>query len=194
MGLFKSNYYRIAENTTKYYLELTRKYSQQIDNEVTALATAGTLDAQRYVISNKSSISVSELMTMALGAVVGKESVAEKVRLTYFEENYYKAQRKGKGSFLETPVIGADPLTDFILSLEVRIFEIDNPRIDSADIITACSRKIPTILEAIQKTKAKYIGEWRISRSTVPFLFFPRFKTYREKLGIIEKGSAEKCN
>ena len=176
MSIFKSNYYRIAENTTKYYLELTRKFSTQIDNEATALATAGILDARRYVFSNKPSISASELMSMALEAVVGQESVAQMIRQAYFEENLYKARKKGWANLLEMPAVEADPLTDFILALEVKIFEIDNPRIDSTDIMIACSMKIPTILEAIQKTKVKYIGEGAISKNTVSFLFFQRFK------------------
>ena len=40
---FKSNFVRIAENTTKYYLELTRNYSNRFDDKVALLTTAGVL-------------------------------------------------------------------------------------------------------------------------------------------------------
>lgn len=43
------NFTLIATNTTKYYLELTRDYSDRFSDEASLLATAGVLDAQNYV-------------------------------------------------------------------------------------------------------------------------------------------------
>ena len=45
LGLFKSNFTRIAENTTKYYLELIRNYSNKFDDEVTLSWRLNAADA-----------------------------------------------------------------------------------------------------------------------------------------------------
>ena len=79
MGLFqqmvkalsKNNYALIAENTTKYYLELTRNYSNRFDDEVTLLTTTGVLGAQTYVFI-ESSIDIDTISHIARD-VVSKE-------------------------------------------------------------------------------------------------------------------------
>ncbi|GAJ07431.1 unnamed protein product, partial [marine sediment metagenome] len=69
-ALFKNNYALIAENTTKYYLELTRNYRNRFDDEVALLATAGILDAGIYV--SEGSIDIDTISHIARD-VVSKE-------------------------------------------------------------------------------------------------------------------------
>ena len=38
MAIFKSNFTKIAENTTKYYLELKNRYYNKFENEISLLA------------------------------------------------------------------------------------------------------------------------------------------------------------
>ena len=40
---FKSNYTLIAENTTKYYVELTKNHKDRFSDEASLLATAGAI-------------------------------------------------------------------------------------------------------------------------------------------------------
>ena len=72
LGLFKSNFTRIAENTTKYYLELTRNYGNRFDDEVALLTTVGALDAQTYVFV-EGSIDLDTISYIAKQAVSKEE-------------------------------------------------------------------------------------------------------------------------
>ena len=45
----ESNFTFVAENTAKYYLELSKNYSTRFNNEASLLATAGILDAKVYI-------------------------------------------------------------------------------------------------------------------------------------------------
>lgn len=49
----ESNFTLIAENTTKYYLELRKNYKDRFNDEVSLLATAGILDAQFYIFGDQ---------------------------------------------------------------------------------------------------------------------------------------------
>jgi hypothetical protein len=71
----ESNFTLIAENTTKYYLELTKNYKNRINNEVFLLATAGILDAQFYIFMEKT-INPAEIIDIAKKAVSsGKDAL-----------------------------------------------------------------------------------------------------------------------
>ena len=43
---FKSNFSLVAENTTKYYMELKTRFKGRFPDDASLLATAGILDAQ----------------------------------------------------------------------------------------------------------------------------------------------------
>jgi len=60
----ESNFTLIAENTTKFYLELTKNYKNRFNNEVFLLATAGILDAQFYIFMDKT-INPAEIIDIA---------------------------------------------------------------------------------------------------------------------------------
>jgi len=71
----ESNSTLIAENTTKYYLELTKNYKNRFNNEVFLLATAGILDAQFYIFMDKT-INPAEIIDIAKKAVSsGKDAL-----------------------------------------------------------------------------------------------------------------------
>ncbi|MBU4293915.1 MAG: zinc ribbon domain-containing protein [Actinobacteria bacterium] len=71
----ESNFTLIAENTTKYYLELTKNYKNRFNNEVFLLATAGILDAQFYIFMDKT-INPAEIIDIAKKAVSsGKDAL-----------------------------------------------------------------------------------------------------------------------
>ena len=68
----ESNFTLIAENTTKYYLELTKSYKNRFKDEVFLLATAGILDAQFYIFIDQT-INPQEIIDIAQKSVSSKE-------------------------------------------------------------------------------------------------------------------------
>jgi hypothetical protein len=73
----ENNFILIAMNTTKYYLELTRNYSNRFSNESTILATAGLLDAQFYVVI-QGIMNLSEILDIAKkSALLGEEALID---------------------------------------------------------------------------------------------------------------------
>ncbi|MDD5689758.1 MAG: zinc ribbon domain-containing protein [Caldisericia bacterium] len=71
----ENNFTLIAENTTKYYLELAKNHKGRVANEVALLATAGMLDAQIYFFIDRT-ISTEEIIDIAKKAIsVGGDSL-----------------------------------------------------------------------------------------------------------------------
>lgn len=175
------------------YLELTRKYNDRFGSEISLLATAGVLDAQWYVFARNPQISVSEIIRKARDATSGGDFVAVTVRHVRFAKRHedLKKGRTTSAQYLASfaDEAGPDPLTDFIVSLEEKIFEVDNPRFDRTAITTACSEKMPTITKAIRETKEGHTGERRISSATAHFMESPGFASFRKELGIRELGT-----
>jgi hypothetical protein len=69
----ESIYTFVAENTTKYYLELSRNYGGRFNDESSLLATAGILDAQFYIFKQKI-INPLEILSIAKKSLgTGKE-------------------------------------------------------------------------------------------------------------------------
>ncbi len=68
----KSNFTFIAENTTKYYLELTKNYKNRFNDETSLLATAGILDALVYIFMDQT-INPQEIIDIAQKSVSSKE-------------------------------------------------------------------------------------------------------------------------
>jgi len=71
------NFTFIAANTTKYYLELTRNYSNRFNDEASLMATAGLLDAQTYVFIERT-INLSTILDMAKeAALLGEDALVD---------------------------------------------------------------------------------------------------------------------
>ena len=189
-ALLKNNYALIAENTTKYYLELTRNYRNRFDDEVTLLTTAGVLDAQTYVFI-EGSIDLDTISRIARDVVSKEISDLNPRRRLAAQERYgmfpFPKRRKSPDDILrlfEEDEFEDDTLLDFVFSLEVKIFETDYPRFSRADIELACWKKINTILKAINRMKKRYKGEKLFTLATANFMGSPKFEAIRKQLGI----------
>jgi len=133
----ESNYTFIAENTTKYYLELSRNYSGRFDGEASLLAAAGILDAQVYIFMEQK-INPVEILNIAKKSLeAGKESLIKFIidlEVKLFEvdtpnmdiddikdacerqrQNIEKAIQKVKGEYASEPRFASD-VTNFMQS------------------------------------------------------------------------------
>ena len=180
--MFKSNFARIAENTTKYYLELKTNYGNKFSDEASLLVTAGVLDAQNYIFVEHS-IGIDTIIDVARKAVSQKEKELTNYRRLKIQETLssYKTSLK---LLTEGNEFEQDPLFNFIFSLEVALFTVDNPRFSSSDIELACFKKATTISNAIRKTKEKYRGEAQFGLVVTTFMESPEFRQVRNQLGI----------
>jgi len=186
--LFKSNFTRIAENTTKYYLELTRNYRSRFDDEVTRLATAGVLDAQTYVFV-EGSIDLDTISHIAKQAVskeklepTSYQKIASQAKLQEFLAK--SPIDKIASSSEEKDELEKDTLFNFIFSLEVEIFTVDSPEFSRSAIEIACYEKADTILKAINRMKKGYKGEKLFTLATANLMGSPKFEAIRKQLGI----------
>lgn len=68
----ENNFTLIAENTTKYYLELTKNYKNRFKDKASLLATAGILDALVYIFMDQT-INPQEIIDIAQKSVSSKE-------------------------------------------------------------------------------------------------------------------------
>ena len=181
--LFKSNFARIAENTTKYYLELKTNYSNKFSDEIFLLATAGVLDAQNYIFEEHS-IEIDTIIDMARKAV----SQEQENRLSVFRRLMMQERLSSKRDILKhfgDFELAHDPLFDFIFSLEVALFTIDKPFFSSpSDVQLSCFKKANTISNVIRRTKEKYGGEALFTLVVAKFMESPQFEPIRKQLGI----------
>ena len=189
-ALFKNNYALVAENTTKYYLELTRNYSNRFDDEVTLLTTTGVLDAQTYVFI-EGSIDIDTISHIARDVVSKEISDLNPCRRLAAQERHgmfpFTKRRKSPDDILrlfEEDKFEGDTLLNFVFSLEVEIFEADYPRFSRTDIELACWKKIDNISNAIRKTKERYNSEAPFALATANFMDSPEFEAIRKQLGI----------
>ncbi len=187
-ALFKNNYALIAENTTKYYLELTRNYSNRFDDEVALLTTAGVLDAQVYVFA-EGSIKVDAILSIARGVLSEGKMSEESLDFYYYRLMAWEEWRKGKTSKdlilgKDNTELDDDPLFGFIFSLEVELFKVDTPHSPPSLIASACYSKANTIFKAIQKTKERYNSEATFTLATANLMDSPKFEAIRKQLGI----------
>ena len=140
--LFQSNFSRIAENTTNYYLELKNNYGDRFSDEISLLATAGVLDTQNYIFAEQT-LDTARIIDMAKKALSqeGKEL-----------NEYKKAKVQATMSSFDDLVkylseedgLEQDPLFNFVFNLEVAIFSIDNPYFSISDILGSLSLKLST--------------------------------------------------
>ena len=181
---FKSNFMRIAENTVKYYMELNEKYADRFEDESSMLATAGVLDAQNYIFNDKPQINIETLIGLAKDSVSGVNEIAKNVRAYAFgiTMNQFKKREISTVDML-TAVDSPDSLIDFIVSLEVELFEVDTS-LSKRDIMLACAVKYDSIKKAMGKTKEKYTGEKTFALATATLMDSPECKVFREQLAI----------
>ena len=176
---FKSNFVRIAENTTKYYLTLSNSYYDRFPDEVSLLATAGALDAQSYVFIEKPQISLKQIMDLAQQAASGKQ----KILIDRLLSKIGLREKQELLAYMQ-PLWLTKPLIYFIFTLEVEIFKADNQSLGESDITMACLRKLSSIEKAIEKTKEKYQSKDLFAKATANFMEAPDFRDIRGKLRI----------
>ena len=164
--LFKSNFTRIAENTTKYYLELKNNYGDRFGDEASLLATSGVLDAQNYVFAKSPKLSIQDLLNMA---AISVETAEESKTLE--EENALPHDQLA--------------LVEFVVTLEIELFTIDTPFLSRLEITKACYKKTETIVSTVNKTLERYTSDKLFALATTKFMESPEFQPFRKELGII---------
>jgi len=197
MGFFKSNFTIIAENTTKYYLELKNRYSDRFDNGISLLAIAGVLDAQNYIFTSSPTIDIDEIFELA------KESTSNDETITSLNSmksiiNFEKRMQDYKGGKISSTelILGDEEsgeeisdtiniLFSFIFGLEVMLFKADSPNISPPMIEQACRDKYKTIEKAITHTMNKHkVGQGLIAKATTNFMESPKVRPIRQKVGL----------
>ena len=197
MGFFKSNFTLIAENTTKYYLELKNRYSNSFENDISLLAIAGILDAQNYIFTSPPTIDTNEIFELA------NDSITNDAPLTSIKSiksliNFEKMTRHSKsGNLSLRDFLSEDEesenetsetiniLFTFIFGLEVMIFKADSPNISPSMLERACRDKYKTIEKAIISTIEKYkVGSGLIAKATTNFMEHPKSGPFRHQCGL----------
>ena len=182
---FKSNYAQIAENTTKYYVELTRNYKDRFGDEASLLATAGVLDAQNYIFISNPQITVAEIIKMANAVISHKNNIVNEI--AYSKRKAAQSSGMTFADFItDDSKWRIDPLTGFIIALEVKIFEADS-NFSTDSIVEACSQKLKDITKTVQKTRDKYVSERMFALATDNLMGLESAKAVRKQLGIKEK-------
>lgn len=176
-GVFKSNYALIAENTTKYHLELNNNYGDRFGDELSLLATAGVLAAQTYVFIEHS-VEIDAIVEMA------REAVSPKELSTYRRlKTQELMSQKSITRFFEDEDLISDPLFNFVFSLEVALFEVAT-HLSVSDIELACFRKADVIASAIRATLEKYSSECRFTSAVTTFMESSELRHTRKQLGM----------
>lgn len=147
-----SNFELIAENTTKFYMELSSEHAHRFTSEASLLATAGVLDAIRYI--------QEELLHASEIAHIAQASVED----------------------------GGDPLVQFVVNLEAKLFYVHEQEMSFSEIKEACIDQKETIAKAIERTRNGYPGDpflaLVISEVVSEFMTSQDFATVRESLAI----------
>jgi len=189
--IFKSNFTRIAEYTTKYYLELINRYQERFRDDTSVLATAGVMDTQNYIFNSRPKFEIGLIITIARDSITGVESHTPSVKYMFHQ---YK-MAGGRNSLIDV-ISGEDDaqlnnmpestksLFYFVVGLEMLIFQVDS-RISTVSIQEACYYKRKTIEKAIVNTINRYrVGKGLVAKATTRFMESPRFLSVRQELGI----------
>ena len=137
----------VAENITKYYLELKRNYQNRFNDEATLLTSTGLIEAQSYLEQN---ISLEQIFDIAKKSTLANE----------------------------------EALVDFIINLEIKLFQIEAPEFGISEVTEACFEKKRDIEFAVQKMKRDYMHEADIASNISKFILSYPFQKYRIALGI----------
>jgi len=194
---FKSNFTFIAENTTKFYLELEKCYKAKFVDRASLLATAGVLDAYYYIFKAKNpQITIEDIVELARDSSIHDEDHPPMRKLISFQKRFTNYKR-GKASAIDM-IVGddeekssaeinelTDDLFDFVYKLEMTIFMADNPRISPSRIEESCQNKYKTIEKAIIQTIRKHkVGKGKFAKTTTMLMESPRLLNTRQQLGI----------
>jgi hypothetical protein len=195
---FKTNYSLIAENTTKFYMELTTRYKDRFPEDASLLAAAGVLDAQNYIFPSPPQIDIMDVIELARKCTAKDEDYVPMRKLIQYSDNIqrYKMQRyrDHKSSvadllsfeYSEEPPECTDEVFDFVFGLELLLFKVDNKRFSPYEIREACCRKYKTIEKAITRTIKKYdVGKGIFARATTTFMEDVSLEAVRNSLGIL---------
>jgi len=178
-----NNYAFIAENTTKYYLELSRHYKDRFNTKANLLATAGVLDAQNYIFVKNPQMTVAEILDMANEVVSEKNMVVNVIARSTMEAE--QGRITSADILTRAYLWEIDLLTQFIIALEVKIFEADSD-ISVWDIIDAFPTEVANIERTVQKTRGKNASERMFNLATANFMESSQFEAIRNQLGIKE--------
>ena len=146
-NLIGESFTSVAENITKYYLELKRNYYNRFNDEATLLASTGLIEAQSYL---EEKISLVQIFDIAKKSALANEGA----------------------------------LVDFIINLEIKLFQIEAPEFDISEVTAACFEKKRDIESVVQKMKKEYTHETDIASNTSKFMISYPFQKYRVALGI----------
>jgi len=190
---FKTNFSLIAENTTKYYMELTTRYKERFPDDASLLATAGILDAQNYIFPPSPKIDITDVIELARRCTLKGEDyipIRKLIRYYYNRQRYhdyksYLLDLLSSEDSIEPPEC-TDEVFDFVFGLEVLLFKVDNKLFSPPDIEEACRSKCKTIEKAITRTMKKYkVGQGILARATKGFMEDSSLEPLRNRLGIL---------
>ena len=199
MGIFpfKTNFSLIAENTTKYYMELQTRYKGRFPDHASLLATAGVLDAQNYIFPSSPKIDITDVIELARRCTAKDPNhipirvpIRKDIRFSEARKRY----RRGKSSLADLfvgsedstgPPECTDELFDFVFRLELLLFRVDNTRFSAFHIEEACRSKHKTIEKAITGTMKKYnVGKGIFAQATTTFMDDVSLQSVRNRLRI----------
>jgi len=184
MRLFVDNFTLIAENTTKYYLELKKNYQQRFNDENSLLAIAGVLDAQNYIFIEHS-LDITAIVNIANKSLSRrKEDITDYKRVKLQKLELITDYKEKILSFTKSEEWEQDTLFNFIFSLEILLFSIDIPELLHSDIEVACFQSADLMVNAIQKTQEEYKGEALFESATNSMMNSPEFIEIRKQLGL----------
>jgi len=190
---FKTNFSLIAENTTKYYMELKSRYKERFTDDASLLAAAGILDAQNYIFPSPPQIDIIDVIELARKCTAKDEDYIPMRKLIQYSENTqrYRDRKSSIADLLSFEYSEGSPectdeVFDFVFGLELLLFKVDNQKFSPHAIEEACRSKYKTIEKAITQTMKKYeIGRGMLARATTTFMENVSQETLRNRLGIL---------
>jgi len=189
---FKTNFSLIAENTTKFYMELITRYRERFPDDASLLATAGILDARNYVFSSPPQIEITDIIELARKCTAkGKGYIPIRKSIQYSDNiQRYRDHKSSVADLLSFEYSNGSPectdeVFDFVFGLELFIFKADS-KFSPFDIEEACRTKHKTIEKAITGTMKKYhIGKGVFALATTRFMEDISQESLRNSLGIL---------
>jgi hypothetical protein len=190
---FKTNFSFIAENTTKFYMELKTRYKGRFPDNASLLATAGILDAQNYIFPSSPKIDITDVIEVARRCTAKDQNhipIRKDIRYSEMKERY--RQRKSSAADLLISLVDSteppectDEVFDFVFGLEVLLFKADT-KFSPSDVEEACRSKHETIEKAITGTMKKYnVGKGVFAQATTTFMEDVSQESLRTSLGIL---------
>lgn len=190
---FKTNFSLIAENTTRFYMELKGRYKEKFPDHASLLATAGVLDARNYVFASPPQIDITDVIELAQKCTAKDEGYVPMRKFIQYS-THFQGYREHKSSYVERlsfeysegPPECTDEVFDFVFGLELLIFNADCNEFSPSRIEEACRRKYKTIEKAITQTMKKYkVGQGILARATTAFMENSSLEPLRNSLGIL---------